>query len=226
MLERRKKKVKKNLTIVVDAGHGERDPGTTKFGLKEKDITLDIARRIHALLKKNGYRSFLTRNTDSFLNVLDRYSLARQLKADLFVSVHVNSCGLESVSGFETHYLKQGPLLGDGANTSFMFVQSERDKKRAGTADEQLKKKIVGSQILAQTIHAGIKDVIDLNQLAVADRGVKQTVYRTLLHHEVPASIVEVGFLTNKKEAQLLAKSAYRQVIAQGIYRGIVRTAC
>ena len=208
--------------IVIDAGHGGCDDGACAFGLKEKDLTLTIARQMYVLLKKKGYRVFLTRNVDKTLSVVDRFDLAQQLKADLFVSVHVNAvAGLGNASGIETHFLDEAPFFLRGGKMQFLLANNPHDKALARVANKFLKEKITISKELSQKIQSSLLNRMKQGNIDVVDRGVKRTAFRTLLRHEVPASIVEVGFITNRKEAKRLAQSWYRSVIAQGICRGI-----
>jgi len=208
--------------IVIDAGHGGEDSGASSFGLKEKSITLDIARRVFAFLKKAGYRVFLTRNTDSYLSVVDRFQLAQQLKADLFVSVHVNATnGSERVSGIETHFLDGRPFFGKNRNSRFLFVKNNSDRHLVSKIRKFLHEKISASHVLSKSIQNSLVGSLRKRNLDVVDRGVKQTGFRTLLRSEVPSSIVEVGFITNGEEAGRLAKSSYKNLVARGICRGI-----
>ena len=212
----------RNARVVIDAGHGGEDNGACAFGLKEKDFTLAIARQMYVLLKKKGYRVFLTRNVDKTLSVVDRFELAQQLKADLFVSVHANAAiGMGNASGIETHFLDEAPFFLRGGKMQFMLVNDHHDKTLAIVANKFLKEKITVSKELSQQIQSSLLDRLKKGNIDVVDRGVKRTGFRTLLRHEVPASIVEVGFITNKKEAKRLAQSWYRRVIAQGICCGI-----
>ena len=212
----------KRAHIVVDAGHGGRDSGASSYGLKEKKFTLDIARRVYARLKKEGYRVFLTRNTDSYLSVVDRFQLAKQLKANLFVSVHVNAAaGLDHVSGVETHFLDGTPFFGANKRSRFLFVKNKKDRCLCRSADCILYDKITSSKKLSTSIQNSILSCLEQRKINVVNRGVKRTGFRTLLRSEVPSSIVEVGFITNKKEARRLTKRAYRNFLAQGICNGI-----
>lgn len=208
--------------IVIDAGHGGVDSGTSSFGLNEKSVTLDIARRTYAKLKKEGYRVFLTRNSDSYLSIVDRFQLAQQLKADLFISVHVNAAvGLEHVSGVETHFLDGEPFFGRHTSNSFLFVSTAQDRLATRLVNQLQYEKITASRLLSTSIQKEIVGHLQKNNIYVGNRGTKRTSFRTLLRSEVPASIVEVGFITNKQEASRLAKSSYRNFLAQGICNGI-----
>jgi len=212
----------RKVNIVIDAGHGGLDPGTRSFGLKEKVVTLDIAKRVYSNLKRKGYRVFLTRSTDKHLSVVDRFQLAQQLKADLFVSIHVNSAaGLERVSGVETHFLDGSPFFGKKKSCQFLFFKDKKDEAFKKIIKNQLREKIDNSRALSNSIQKNILSFLKNKNIDVVDRGVKSTGFRTLLRSRVPSSIVEVGFLTNKKEAKFLSKASYRNFLAHGICEGI-----
>lgn len=212
------------MSIIIDAGHGGKDNGAVAFGLKEKDIALDIARRTRQFLQKKGFRAYITRSTDHFLSLVNRVQLARQLKAGLFVSVHVNSFpGLQKVSGVETHFFDDRYLWGKDRKISFVFANGKNDKKLIEVANSMLKHKIDESQTLSTCIQKSVIDIVHKDYADVVDRGIRRTGLRTLFRCETPASFVEVGFLTNKAESQRMAKTQYRELLAQGICNGIMK---
>lgn len=213
----------KNVRILVDAGHGGQDPGASGFFLlKEKDLTLDIARRTQSLLKKNGFNVYLTRNSDKTLTLKERTELASQLKADFFVSIHVNAAFPGSkASGIESYSLKPNNLISGKRSGGFLFVLDQKDKLLAKFADLTLKNNIDLSAKLATNIQHGILGFFNDKKKDVVNRGVKQNNFRVLLRSDIPAALIEVGFLTNKLEAKRLSTPAYRQFLAIGISKGI-----
>lgn len=215
--------IKKNIRVVVDAGHGGDDPGAKGFYLlKEKDIALDIARRTKDILKKNGFNIFLTRNDDKDLSLLQRNELATQLQADLLVSIHVNAIkGVERVNGMETYYLDRNSVVPSAKTGGFLFVSNKLDNVLANKANYFMQKNLELSKNLACNIQKSITQFCENKKIDAVDRGVKAAKYRILLRSEVPVALVEVGFLTNKKEAKRLATPAYRQMLAYGISQGI-----
>ncbi len=216
-------KLAKNIRIVVDAGHGGSDPGANGFFLlKEKDIALDIARRTKYMLKKNGFNAYLTRNNDKDLSLLERSELANQLKADLLVSIHVNAVkGVEKVNGMETYHLDSVGITSSSCLGSFLFVFNKYDAILAKKADKFLSDNIELSKNLASNIQKSVIRFLKNKKLEVCDRGTKKAKFRILLRSEIPVALIEVGFLTNKKEAKRLAMPAYRQMLAYGIGMGI-----
>jgi N-acetylmuramoyl-L-alanine amidase len=213
----------KNVQIVVDAGHGGQDSGASGFFLlKEKDIALDVARRTANLLKKNGFKVFLTRNCDKDLTLLERTELAGQLKADLFLSIHVNAiAGMQNIAGIETYCLKGDNILPPERMGGFLFVSGKKDLELSKTADNLLKSNVDLSKKLASCVQGSIMDFLKEKKLSSIDRGVKAAQFRILLRSEIPVTLIELGFLTNKQEAKKLANSAYHQILAEGIARGV-----
>ena len=214
---------KKNVRILVDPGHGGAACGAEGFFFqKEKDIALDIALRTTGLLKKNGFRTYLTRNTDKDLSLLERSELANQLKADLFVSIHVNATqGIESANGIESYHLSKDKLLPPQRRGGFLFAFNEHDIQLTKIADNILSNNINLSGKLAENIQNGIVGFLNSKNVSITNRGVKENWFRVLLGSEIPVVLIEVGFLTNKKEAYRLANVSYRQMLAEGISRGI-----
>jgi len=212
------------MRIIIDAGHGGLDPGTGSLaGLKEKEITLDLARRTKQILKKFGFNVYLTRNEDKDLSLLERSELAIHLKADLFVSLHVNSAGtVENANGIETYYLNDRNLVEPLAQRGFLFLTESKDEEAlTKIVDKIFCEKVSASKMLASNVHNGIVNFLKEKDIGIVDRGVKQSLSRIFLRNEMPTSLIEVGFLTNKQEAKRLADHRYRQVLAYGICRGI-----
>lgn len=219
-----KQNFKKKMRIVVDAGHGGKDPGVTGYNsFKEKDITLDIARRTKQFLKKFGFNVYLTRNKDRDLTLLERSEFANQLKADLFISIHVNSAGIvQNANGLETYYLDDKNVFGPAVRHGFfVFSNYKKDKELTKMINKSFYEKNHASKSLAFYIHDGIVHFLNEKGLSVTDRGIKQSLYRIFLRNEIPTTLVEVGFLTNPKEAKRLIDYRYRNLLAYGISKGI-----
>jgi N-acetylmuramoyl-L-alanine amidase len=213
---------KKVLHIVVDAGHGGKDNGARYFGLKEKAITLDIVRRVYKILKNGGYRVSLTRNSDATLSVVDRVQLASQLKADLFISVHVNAHPvLRDVHGVDTFFLNGAPFMNSFRRNSYVFLSDKKYPNLAKNIGRLLYEKSVESKKLSSFLQAGILGRLEKVVSNTPKRLPRRACYRLLMHNEVPASIVEVGFLTNAQEAKRLTKPYYRHLLALGICDGL-----
>lgn len=213
--------------IVIDPGHGGANTGTKgHHQLVEKDITLDISRRVHAMLKKKGLNPLLIRNSDKDITLLERVQLAHQLQGDLFVSIHANSAGRmdSNASGLETFYLDGDSLLAEHNQTGFSFVNLDTDHNIIKNLNTHIKTTLSNSKILAEHIQSTVINTLAQKNIPIVNRGVKPDKFRVLLQTggaSIPASLVEVGFLTNRTEASKLATPAYRTIIAQGICDGI-----
>ncbi|MCB9493657.1 MAG: N-acetylmuramoyl-L-alanine amidase [Epsilonproteobacteria bacterium] len=210
--------------IVIDPGHGQRDLGAQgHFSTTEKHITLDIAKKLQHNLKQEGYAALLTRSEDTFVSLKERSELATQLKADLFVSIHVNSSRKKTTeqSGIETFYLSETNVLPPTRHGGFFFVNMDKDHDLEKLIDAQQQNVINVSKNLAHMIQSHLIQHLKTRNIDIIDRGLKSDNLRVLLRASTPAALVEVGFISNIKEAKLLSKSSYRALVAQGIGNGI-----
>ncbi len=192
--------------IVLDPGHGGKDPGKiNKRGMKEKIYALDIAQRAARILRKRGYTVFLTRENDSFIELVNRPARANNWKADLFVSVHLNSAASASARGIETFALTP---VGEASTAD----DSGSPKKQAdeGNARDAL------NTLLAYKIHSAVATKTDAE-----DRGVKYANFAVLRTLKCPGTLIECGFLTNAADTALIATKNGRERIAAGIADGI-----
>ncbi|MFH1644530.1 MAG: N-acetylmuramoyl-L-alanine amidase [bacterium] len=216
--------LKKKIRIVIDAGHGGKDSGANGvYSLKEKDITLDIARRAKAFLKKDGLNVYLTRNDDKDVSLLERSDFANHLKADLFVSIHVNSAGIsQNANGLETYYWGDKNIEKPGARNGFLsFLQNKSNQDSIQLINKYFYEKDLASKNLASCIHNGILNFVNERGFQVYDRGLKKDWFRIHLFNDALTALVEVGFLTNPKEAKHLADYKYRNILAYGISQGV-----
>jgi N-acetylmuramoyl-L-alanine amidase len=213
--------------IVIDAGHGGNDPGATgRTGLKEKEINLDIARRLAEILREDGFSVVMTRPTDALVSLERRVELANQVKADLFISIHANANRVRSLNGFEVYYLapraddykrvlvaaNRGIPLLDNAS----FAGSRSANLRAILWDMLYTYNRAESIRLSRDICKAIDR--DLNTRVI---GVKDAGFYVLKGVSMPGILIEMGFLSNTEEERLLNNNYYRQQIAEAIVRGI-----
>jgi N-acetylmuramoyl-L-alanine amidase len=216
--------------VVIDAGHGGHDPGTEAAGdAAEKDIALQIALRLHNALIADGIDARMTRSDDTFLTLAERTQLANSNRADLFVSIHLNSSPDPDTTGIETYYLnnttdratirlarmENGVAGGYGApgepNLNYILT----DLRQQDKANE--------SASLARMIEAETVADIDASMgLRVNELGAKQGPFYVLVGALMPSVLVECGFLSNPGEARLLESPAYQQALADGIARAVV----
>ncbi len=220
--------------IIIDAGHGGKDPGALgKGGLKEKHIALKLALKVEKYLKKTmpHIKVKLTRRTDVFIELARRTEIAnRELRKNyngIFVSIHINASIVNRISGFETYFLSQNPTNEAARKTAALennVIILEKKKKRKKFKDVELVEALMmttqiqrESAVLAQCVQRRLNREIH----RFKSRGVHKADFFVLRGSLMPAILVEAGFITNKKEAAWLTKSSYQDKIAKGISRGL-----
>lgn len=214
-------------TIVLDPGHGGTETGAiSSSGTAEKELTLLLAQALKRRLEDRlGVRVVLTRDEDASLPLTTRTALANQFKADLFLSIHLNSSPGSSARGAETYFLS------DQASDASAESSAQAENQTSGDgADEAL----YGLQLilwdLAQSRHlqesqklAGLIQGELNSELALRDRGVKQAPFRVLRGAAMPAVLVELGFLSNPEEEKKLLQAEYRAQLADALVRAVSR---
>jgi len=215
--------------IVLDAGHGGKDPGAIGPGhLYEKDVVLDITKRVGALIEKHmpDVNVIYTRKTDKFIPLQERTKIANEQNGKLFVSIHANSNNSRNPKGFETYLLRPGKTkdaidVAERENSVIRFEDSTDIYKKydneslilATMAQSAFMKE---SEDFASLVQHGLsKNVPSVN------RGVKQAGFYVLVGASMPNILVEVGFITNPTENHNLKSASYRQKVAEGVFEGI-----
>lgn len=214
-------------TIVIDPGHGGKDPGTANrsLGLYEKDIVLDIAKRLKTLLEKHPeYTVLLTRHRDSYMTLEERTAIANSKKGDLFISIHLNSAPRKSARGVECYYLS---MTTDPWAMQVAALENKVNGKSIGQMDsivEQIVKhaKISESRAFTGYIQSNLVGELKKKYRAIENLGVKKAPFFVLVGARMPAVLVEASFLSNFYEGKRLKTSAYRYSIAAGLYSGII----
>lgn len=209
--------------IVVDPGHGGHDPGAMHNGLVEKDITLDVALRLKKILEDDyGYEVLMTRGQDRFVALEERTAYANSNGADLFVSVHVNSSRNHSARGAETYYLNfaTSPAAMEVAARENAISEKNMGELQKLTSAIALNSKIEESRDFAGQIQSGLVDHLGKNY-AIHNLGVKQAPFYVLIGAQMPSILAEISFISNEQESSLLAKTSYRQQIAEGLADGV-----
>ena len=214
-------------SIMLDPGHGGHDPGASGFGLKEKNLALDIAKRLRDYFKRNHpkLRVGLTRENDKFIKLSDRPLLAKKFGADLFISIHLNANDIERFHGVETYFLnltKDASALQLAARENDTTTQSVNDLNII-LADLLRDTTIVESSELARTLQSSLVGNLRNHTRKVKDLGVKQAPFLVLMGAEMPSVLVEAGFLTNRGENRRLRSAPYIDKIAKGFYEGLSR---
>ncbi len=211
--------------VVIDPGHGGKDEGTrSPDGLLEKDLVLDVAKRLRTLIEeKLGSEVILTREEDVFIQLEERPIIANQHRADLYVSLHANSSPFRLASGSETFYLDFTT-----SRESMDIAARENASSTKSVADLQdiikriaLKDKRDESRDFAAKIQSSLFKSQRNAGTAKKNRGVKSAPFVVLVGAEMPAILVEMGFLSNKKEEEKLTTGEYRQSLAQAIFEGL-----
>lgn len=212
--------------IIIDAGHGGNDPGAIgRTGLREKDINLDIAKRLSKLLADQGVTVTMTRSRDTFVSLERRVDIANDSNAQLFISLHANANRVRGLNGFEVYYVS--PKINDSrrALNAAQNLKLDLDKScftsdninlRATLWDMIYTSNRAESVTLARTICRSISRELDTKIL-----GIKGGNFYVLKGVRIPAVLVEIGFISNPQEERMLKNSYYRQQIAEAIAAGI-----
>jgi N-acetylmuramoyl-L-alanine amidase len=215
--------------VVIDPGHGGFDSGAVgQTGLKEKDITLDIARALHDRLKTDGrIRSFLTRTGDYYVPLSARTAIANQYQADLFISIHINASERRSPSGSETYYGSEEASSAEAARVA-AFENSvirfdETYKRQPGYIDIEemltaFEQRLYWNQSEA---FAGIFQRRMAERLPLKSRGIQSANFYVLRRAKMPAILLESGFISNRYDEAKLRHSEFRHEIAEAIARGL-----
>lgn len=212
-------------SVVIDPGHGGADPGATASGVSEKDVTLDVARRLKELLAAQKLDASLTRDGDTTLSLRDRVSLANAKKADLFVSIHVNSLpAVKDKRVVETYFL--------GTTTDPHVERLALDENRAsGYTMADFRRLLEGvladarqgeSRKFAEAVQGGLVTALRPVVPRLEDRGVRSAPFVVLIATEMPGILAEVSTVSNEDEARRLRDAGYRQEIARALSNGIL----
>lgn len=220
-------------TVVIDPGHGGKDPGAIGIGKAyEKDIVLAIAKRLGRIIQKElpEVKVIYTRTSDKFVSLKRRTQIANENNSKVFISIHANSISQKRVSGFETYIL--GPQKGEMAREVVL-----KENSVISFEDESVRKEYKGiNQILATMAQNAFSRQSEylaslvqqqmtrqLRSVRLPSRGVKQGPFWVLVGATMPNILVESGFLTNPYDVKILKTAAYQYKIAQGIFQGFRR---
>lgn len=218
---------KRKLVIVIDPGHGGKDPGAIgRKGTKEKVLTLDTSLRLKKLLQAQGHTVYMTRTTDKYVPLADRTKFANQKKADLFISIHFNANNSSSPSGFETYFLGMHRLeyaknVALRENASLKYDIGEKAYNPDAVLNDIIAALLTNRfQSESEELAGYIQDA-SAAKTGFANRGLNQAGFYVLKGCSMPAVLVEGGFLTNPTEEAKIRQSTYRQRIAQGVAQGV-----
>jgi N-acetylmuramoyl-L-alanine amidase len=214
--------------IVLDAGHGGHDPGATgPTGVMEKDVVLDVTKRVSRLVEEGlGVKTALTRSTDVFIPLHERTSFASRQRADLFVSIHANAHPQAASEGVEVYFLSSEASDSQARHTAALENEAIQFESPASRQKSDLLKSILWdmaqsefqqeSSVMAETVLDSMTRFLKL-----VPRGVKQAGFYVLGGAPMPAILIEIGFVTNRKEERKLATPQYREAVARAIYAGL-----
>jgi N-acetylmuramoyl-L-alanine amidase len=213
--------------IVIDPGHGGHDTGTIgPNGLLEKDLVLDVSRRLGKMLESRlGAQVVFTRRDDTFIPLSTRTSIANQEQADLFVSVHANSSHDHDARGVETYYLNftSSPEALEVAARENAASDQDIHQLQDLVKKIALKEKIEESREFASDVQQSLHSGLAAKTSGVRDRGVKKAPFVVLIGANMPSILAEISFISNPGDEKRLRTPEYRQRIAESLYRGISR---
>jgi N-acetylmuramoyl-L-alanine amidase len=215
--------------IVIDPGHGGHDTGTIGLhGLEEKDLVLDVSLRLGKLLEQRlGANVLYTRDDDTFVPLEARTAIANQAQADLFISVHANSSQNPESRGVETYYLNfttSSDALEVAARENAVSDQSIHQLQEL-VKTIALQEKVEESREFAADVQHALYTGLATRTPAIHNRGVKKAPFVVLIGAKMPSVLAEISFVSNPQDERKLRSPAYRQRIAQALYRGIARYA-
>ena len=214
-------------TIVIDPGHGGKDPGAMANGIKEKDIVLNIAKKLVPILQKDlACKVILTRSDDSFVSLEERTAIANTQGADLFISLHVNAHPVKKVRGMETYYLNfstnaEAMRVAARENATSTHQMSELQDI---LSDIMQNSKINESSRLANQVHRSIlirANPENKSYTKIKDLGVKQAPFYVLIGAQMPAILLEIAFISNSEDAMNLTNPSFITMLTQEIAEGI-----
>jgi len=215
-------------TVVLDAGHGGKDPGSIgKYGTKEKDVVLDITKRIGRLLEKHTrIKVVYTRDEDVFVPLANRTKMANNADGKMFISIHTNSNNNRKVQGFDTFFYSlaksdEAIEIASRENSVIQFEEKVSQYKDL-SGEKMILATMTQSMFLKESedLAAIIQMELD-KKLKTPNRGVKQAGFYVLYGASMPNVLVELGFISNPAEEKKMKQGEYRQTIAEAIYEGI-----
>ena len=214
-------------TVVLDAGHGGKDPGSQgKYGTKEKDVVLDITKRIGKLLERSGIKVVYTRDEDVFIPLIERTKIANDANGKLFVSVHANSNKNRKIQGFETYLLRPGKsedAIEVASRENAVIKLEEKTKQYEKLTGENLIMATMAQSMFmkeSEDLASIIQMELD-KRLNTPNRGVKQAGFYVLIGASMPNVLVEVGYISNPSEEKKLKQTSHKQQVAEAIFHGI-----
>ena len=217
-------------TVVIDAGHGGKDPGTKGVFLKEKDVALRIALKVGSYIEKNipGVKVIYTRKDDRYLPLDERAAIANKNKADLFICIHANAIWKPEINGTETYVMGLSKSVGNlevaKRENAVILLDDNYEERYEGFDPNSPESNILfsiaqGAFQESSLKFAGKVESEFKSRIGRRSHGVKQANFWVLWRTAMPSVLIEVGFLTNPKEEKFLHEENGQNLIASGIYR-------
>jgi N-acetylmuramoyl-L-alanine amidase len=211
--------------VVIDPGHGGRDPGAQIRDLNEAEVVLDIALELERLLTRDpNVEVVLTRRTDTYVALEERTAIANRAGADLFLSIHLNASANQAARGFETYFLN----FASNPEAEAVAARENAGSSRTMSSLPEIVKaialnnKIDESRDFARMVQRSLQERLRKADPAARNLGVKQAPFMVLIGATMPGVLVEVSFLTNRSEATLLRSGNHRKQIAEALLAGIM----
>ncbi len=221
------------MTVIVDPGHGGIDDGAVREAHKEADITLEVSRKVFALLKKDrAFKPLMTRDSDRAISLSERSHVARAMKADVFISIHVNSSPDLKAHGAEFYFQNQLPPDEES------MMLAHRENSGDGT-DVQVRYPYLERNAFPSDVSAIVGDLLDGDRVLRSSQlskslkmnwrgskksktnSIRQAPFYVLSQMSVPSSLIELGFITNAADLQELTSETHQRRMAEDIYRGL-----
>lgn len=221
---------KEKKIIVIDPGHGGKDAGAVGYKrYREKIVVLSVAKKLKQLLQKNGHKVYMTRDNDTFIKLENRTKYANRKKADIFVSIHANSIAKarrNKAYGIETYFLSpaRSKRAKDAASKeNAVEIKNMNYYTKQNFLSIMNSEKIIASHKLAIDIQQGLLSNLKPKYTKIKDAGVREAPFWVLVGAQMPAVLVEIGFISHPMEAKRMIDKVYQKNLAQGIADGIFR---
>ena len=224
------KRADRDKIIVIDPGHGGKDPGAIGYKkYREKIVVFKIAKYLKNILNSRGYKVYMTRYRDKYVKLKNRTKYANRKKADIFVSIHANAVprkNAKKAQGIETYFLspsrsKRAEKVAAKENSADIGDMNSYGKK--SFLNFLNHRKIIASNKLAIDLQRGVLGALNKKYKNVKDGGVREGPFWVLVGAQMPAVLVEVGFISHPIEAKKLVDDKYRKIMALGLADGIER---
>ena len=220
-------KTKGKKVIVLDPGHGGKDPGAIGYsGVYEKNITLAMGKELKSMLEKAGYSVYLTRSGDSFINLRERYRIARRQKADLFMSIHADSAKNRSATGLSVYTLsenasdKEAAALAERENKADLIGGMNLDNE-----DKELASIFISlSQNMTRKNSSDFAELLQYEmskEVKLVNNAHRFAGFAVLKAPDIPSVLIELGYLSNRNEEKLLKQEAYRKKLAKATVKAV-----